>query len=192
MKKHLTAAILSAGLFAAATPALAADYAIDTRGAHASVNFKVNHLGYSWVVGRFDTFSGDFSYDQENPSAAKIAVTIDTKSVNSNHAERDKHIRGKDFLEVDKFPEAKFVSTKFDSTDGQTGKLHGQFTLRGVTKDIVIDVTKVGEGKDPWGGYRAGFEGATTITMKDYGIPMDLGPQSATVELEFHIEGIKK
>ena len=192
MKKQITAAILSASLFAAAAPALSADYNIHTRGAHASVNFKVNHLGYSWVVGRFDTFAGDFSYDQANPSAAKIAVTIDTKSVNSNHAERDKHLRSKDFLEVDKFPEAKFVSSKFESTDGQSGKLHGQFTLRGVTKDIVIDVTKVGEGQDPWGGYRAGFEGTTTITMKDYGIPMDLGPQSATVELEFHIEGIKK
>ncbi len=192
MKKQLTAAILSAGLFAAATPALAADYAIDTRGAHASINFKVNHLGYSWVIGRFDTFSGEFSYDASKPSDAKIAVTIDTKSVNSNHAERDKHIRSKDFLEVDKFPEAKFVSTKFESTDGKTGQLHGQFTLRGVTKDIVIDVTKVGEGQDPWGGYRAGFEGSTTITMKDYGIPMDLGPQSATVQLDLHIEGVKK
>ncbi|MFO6423398.1 YceI family protein [Motilimonas sp. KMU-193] len=192
MKKQLTAAILSAGLFAAATPVMAADYVIDTRGAHASINFKVNHLGYSWVIGRFDTFSGEFSYDANKPSDAKIAVTIDTKSVNSNHAERDKHIRTKDFLEVDKYPEAKFVSTKFETTDGQTGQLHGQFTLRGVTKDIVIDVTKVGEGQDPWGGYRAGFEGSTTITMKDYGIPMDLGPQSATVQLDLHIEGIKK
>ncbi|MCE2571033.1 YceI family protein [Motilimonas eburnea] len=192
MKKQLTAAILSAGLFTAAAPALAADYVIDTRGAHASINFKVNHLGYSWVIGRFDTFSGEFSYDAEKPGDAKIAVTIDTKSVNSNHAERDKHLRSKDFLEVDKFPEAKFVSTKFETTDGKTGQLHGKFTLRGVTKDIVIDVTKVGEGQDPWGGYRSGFEGSTTITMKDYGIPMDLGPQSATVQLDLHVEGIKK
>ncbi|RJG50538.1 YceI family protein [Motilimonas pumila] len=192
MKKIFAAALISTASFATALPAMAADYAIDTRGAHASINFKVNHLGYSWLLGRFDTFSGEFSYDKSNPSAAKVAVEIDTKSVNSNHAERDKHIRGNDFLAVDKYPKASFVSDKFESTDGETGKLYGKLTLRGVTKDIVIDVTKVGEGQDPWGGYRAGFEGSTSFLMKDFGIDKDLGPQAASVHMDLHIEGIKQ
>ncbi|MDO6763668.1 YceI family protein [Agarivorans sp. 1_MG-2023] len=192
MKTQLKAALLLASTMGLALPASAADYTIDTRGAHASINFKVNHLGYSFVVGRFDTFSGDFSYDQAVPEATTVNVKIDATSVNSNHAERDKHIRGSDFLAVDKFPEASFSSTKYQASGDDGGKLYGQLTLRGVTKEIVIDVTKVGEGKDPWGGYRAGFVGSTELVMKDFGIPTNLGPSSTTVAMDLVIEGIKK
>ncbi|WP_432463749.1 MULTISPECIES: YceI family protein [unclassified Agarivorans] len=190
MKKQFIAAAFAASMFA--LPASAADYVIDTQGAHASINFKVNHLGYSFVVGRFDTFDGEFSYDAAAPEATQVKVNIDTKSVNTNHAERDKHIRSGDFLEVDKYPQAGFVSTKYEASDAEHGKLYGQLTLRGVTKDIVIDVSKVGEGKDPWGGYRAGFVGSTQLVMKDYGIPMNLGPKSTSVEMDLVIEGRKK
>ncbi|WP_352284762.1 YceI family protein, partial [Pseudoalteromonas sp. Q18-MNA-CIBAN-0097] len=75
-----------------ATAANAADYVIDTKGGHASVNFKIKHLGYSWLYGRFNTFDGTFSYDAKNPDASKIMVNIDTTSLDSNHAERDKHL----------------------------------------------------------------------------------------------------
>ena len=71
----------------------AADYVVDTKGAHASINFKIQHLGYSWLTGRFDKFSGTFSYDSKNVSDSKIEMIIDTTSVNSNHAGRDKHIK---------------------------------------------------------------------------------------------------
>jgi polyisoprenoid-binding protein YceI len=192
MKTQLKAALLLASTMGLALPASAADYTIDTRGAHASINFKVNHLGYSFVVGRFDTFSGDFSYDQSAPEATTVSVKIDATSVNSNHAERDKHIRSKDFLAVDQYPEASFSSSKYEANGEEGGKLYGQLTLRGVTKDIVIDVTKVGEGKDPWGGYRAGFVGSTELVMKDFGIPTNLGPKSTTVAMDLVIEGIKK
>ena len=80
--------------------AQAADYLIDTKGSHAFIQFKIAHLGYSWLLGRFNTFSGEFSYDENNPSTARIKVDIDTASIDSNHAERDKHLRGEDFLEV--------------------------------------------------------------------------------------------
>lgn len=192
MKTQLKAALLLASSVALAAPVSAADYTIDTRGAHASINFKVNHLGYSFVVGRFDSFSGDFSYDQAAPEATTVAVKIDTSSVNSNHAERDKHIRSDDFLAVDKYPEASFNSTKYEASGEDSGTLYGKLTLRGVTKDIAIDVNKVGEGEDPWGGYRAGFVGTTDLVMKDFGIPTNLGPQSTTVAMELVIEGIKK
>ncbi|ACE84371.1 YceI family protein [Cellvibrio japonicus] len=193
LKKSLLAlAVSSIGLMS--LPALADSYVIDTKGAHASINFAVKHLGYSWLTGRFDNFSGEFTYDPAKPEASTISVTIDTTSVNSNHAERDKHLRGSDFLNVEKFPKATFVSKqiKVDPDDKDEFDIIGDLTLNGVTKTIVIEVDKVGEGKDPWGGYRVGFEGETHINMRDFNIKMDLGPASQMVKLELHVEGIKK
>lgn len=184
MKKMLLATLLSA---AVASPVWAADYRIDDQGAHASINFKVKHLGYSWLTGRFNTFSGNFSYDPANVEASSISVDIDTNSIDSNHAKRDKHLRSADFLEVDKYPEATFVSTEFKVTGEGEMMVYGDFTLRGVTKRIAIEASKVGEGNDPWGGYRAGFEGLAEIDMADYGFATDFG----TVMLELHVEGIR-
>ncbi|MCB5212118.1 YceI family protein [Rheinheimera aquimaris] len=189
MKKLLLAASL-AGLMA--VPAQAADYAIDTQGAHAFVQFKISHLGYSWLYGRFNTFSGDFSYDADKLKDAKIQLTIDTSSVDSNHAERDKHLRSGDFLNVSKHPKATFVSTRIEPKSGDKFDLYGNLTLNGVTKEVVIAAEKLGEGKDPWGGYRAGFAGTTTLTLKDFAINTDLGPASATVQLDLSVEGIRK
>ena len=184
---------LSAGLLVAAmtTTVSAADYVIDNKGAHASINFKIQHLGYSWLTGRFDTFSGKFSYDDKNVTASRIEVTVDTASINSNHAERDKHLRSDDFLSVDEFAKAKFVSTKVvDKGDGKL-LIQGDLTLHNVTKSIEIDAVKIGEGKDPWGGYRAGFSGTTKLGLKDFGIKTNLGPASTHVQLELHIEGVR-
>lgn len=185
--KVFATSLLTAGMLGATLSAQAADYAFDKKGMHAFIQFRVQHLGYSWLYGRFNDFDGTFSYDEADPTATKVAVTIDTSSLDSNHAERDKHLRGDDFLNVDKFPEAKFESTAFD------GKvLTGNLTLLGVTKPVEINVDKIGEGEDPWGGYRAGFEGKTTFAMADFGIKKSLGPKSANVEMTLSVEGIKK
>jgi polyisoprenoid-binding protein YceI len=192
LTKTLAATILGSSLLLA-LPASAADYVIDTKGAHASVNFRIKHLGYSWLTGRFDTFAGQFSYDEKNPAAAKISVDIDTNSVNSNHAERDKHLRSADFLDVKKFPKASFTSTKVEpGADGNTAKITGNLTLHGVTKEVVIDAALVGGGKDPWGGYRTGFTGTTALKLADFGIKRNLGPASATVELQLEVEGVRQ
>ncbi len=169
--------------------ASAATYDIDPT--HSFVQFRIKHLGYSWLYGRFNTISGEFSYAAEQPEASTISVTIETASVDSNHAERDKHLRNEDFLHVDKYPTATFQSTKF-TPNGDGGILEGELTLHGVTKPIQIEVTKIGEGKDPWGGYRAGFAGITTLTRKDFGMEYDLGPAAESMELELGIEGIRK
>jgi len=172
-------------------PALADDYAINTKSA--SINFSIKHLGYSILTGRFDTFSGEFSYDPAKLEASTVNVTIDTGSINTNHAERDKGLRGPDFLNVEKFPKATFVSTKVVLGDDKGEfDIVGDLTLNGVTKSVKIEVEKIGEGKDPWGGYRAGFSGETTITLKDFNVKMDLGPASQTVQLELNVEGVKK
>lgn len=187
IQKTIFALIMSSGLLGATLSASAADYVIDKKGMHAFVQFRVQHLGYSWLYGRFNDFDGTFSYDKDKSKDTKVEVTINTSSVDSNHAERDKHLRSDDFLNVDKFPEAKFVSTSFDGD-----VLKGNLTLLGVTKLVEIAVTKIGEGKDPWGGYRAGFEGTTKFAMADFGIKKSLGPKSKDVEMILSIEGIRQ
>ena len=192
LKQSLLAlAVSSIGLVS--LPALADTYEIDTKGAHASINFAIKHLGYSVLTGRFDTFSGEFTYDPAKPEASTVNVSIDTGSINSNHAERDKHLRSDDFLNVEKFPKATFTSTKIIVGDNKNAfDIVGDLTLNGVTKSVTIAVDKIGEGKDPWGGYRAGFSGKTTLTLKDFNVKMDLGPASQTVTLALEVEGIKK
>ncbi len=191
MKRVIICALLAA-LAAVTGAAQAADYVIDSKGAHATIQFRIKHLGYSWLTGRFNRFDGQFSYDENNPSASKITVNIDPASIDSNHAERDKHLRGKDFLDVNKFPRATFVSTAYEEQAGGKATLRGELTLHGVTRPISIDVEHIGHGPDPWGGYRRGFAGSTQLTLKDFGINYDLGPASREVELFLSIEGIRK
>lgn len=174
------------------TNCVADEYVIDTKGMHASIQFKIAHLGYSWLWGRFNDFDGHFSYDKNNPEAAKIEVTINTISIDSNNAERDKHLRGDEFLDVEKYPQSRFVSTSFTMDEDGTGILKGNFSLHGVTRPITINVKYIGEGDDPWGGYRVGFEGTTRIALADYKITRDLGPVSAELDLIFSIEGVRQ
>jgi polyisoprenoid-binding protein YceI len=190
LKNFISVAILASTMVTAS--AYAKDYVIDTKGAHAFIQFRIQHLGYSWLYGRFNEFSGEFSYDKNAPEKSSIQVKINTKSLDSNHADRDKHLRSSDFLDTGKYPSAKFISTKYTSKDKSSGTLEGKLTLHGVTKAITIDVQKIGEGKDPWGGYRAGFEGTTTFNREDFGITKNLGPKSKNVEMILSIEGIRK
>lgn len=179
-------------LFAMAPAVPAADYVIDTKGAHASINFRIKHLGYSWLIGRFNKFEGSFSYDEKNPAASRVKVTIDTASIDSNHAERDKHLRSNDFLDTSKYPTAEFVSTSFEEQGDGKALLKGNLTLHGVTKQVTIEVKQIGAGADPWGGYRRGFLGTTSLALKDFGITYNLGPASQEVELTLSVEGIRK
>lgn len=180
-------------LVGATSAAKAADYVIDTKGAHAAINYKVSHLGYSFVVGRFDRFTGTFTFDEKSPETSHIVVDIDTTSINSNHAARDKHLRSADFLDVAKFPKAKFESTAIKMTGKDSATIMGKLTLHGVTKDITINAKHIGGGKDPWGGFRNGFTGETSFKMDDFGINTShLGPTAKMVNLELVVEGIRK
>jgi len=192
MKYKLLSSIALA--IAVTVPSLlqAADYVIDTEKAHAFIQFRIKHLGYSWLLGRFNDFDGSFSYDEADPAASRVDVTIRTASIDSNHAERDKHLRGKEFLEVDRFPQATFVSTGFTEQDDKTAVLTGNLTLHGVTRPVNIAVKPIGHGPDPWGGKRRGFEGTTTLKLTDYDIDFDLGPAAREVELFLSVEGIEQ
>ena len=188
MLRHTIFAL--AALLVAVAPARAAEYRIDP--AHTFVEFRIQHLGYSWLYGRFNDLSGRFAYDPgAGPEAQSISLRVATASVDTNHAERDKHLRSPDFLDVDTYPEATFVSTGFKGDDAG-GVMTGDLTVHGVTRPIEVAVTKVGAGPDPWGGYRAGFAGTFTLTRKDFGMTHSLGPKGETVEMTLSVEGIRQ
>jgi polyisoprenoid-binding protein YceI len=192
-KKLLLACAIAASGAATIPAAYADDYEIDTRGSHAFVQFRIKHLGYSWLYGRFNDFKGTFSYDETNPAKNTVNVDINVDSVDSMHAERDKHLRGEKFLNTAKFPSAQFVSTEYVPTGAGTADLKGNLTLHGVTKPIVLKVEHIGGGNDPWGGYRNGFEGKVTIQPADYGMDLvkALGESASEVELFLSVEGIR-
>lgn len=192
--KRVWQGVVGLSMFASAHLASAADYVVDTEGAHAFIQFRVKHLGYSWLYGRFNDFSGNFTFDEKDPSKNKINLEVDVNSLDSNHARRDKHLRSDDFLDTKKYPTATFVSTGYKPIGEGAAELTGDLTLHGVTKPITVAVEHIGGGKDPWGGYREGFEGRATIKPADWGIKMveKLGPASEELELFLSIEGVRQ
>lgn len=187
---RFAAIVLLSGLYAGT--AFGESYVIDTKGAHASINFRIQHLGYSWLTGRFDNFGGSIEFDPADPAKSSVSVEIDTASINSNHAARDKHLRSADFLDVGKFPKATFKSKRIVVTGKDSADIVGDLTLRGVTKEITIKTNYVGGGKDPWGGFRRGFAGSVELALADFGIKYNLGPKSRNVLLSLHVEGIRQ
>lgn len=182
---------LTAGI-AYADLATAADFKVDAEGAgmHAAINFRANHLGYSFVTGRFDKFTGNFNWDKSDPAASKIVIDIDATSVNTNHGKRDEHLRSADFFDAANHPTAKFESTSIEKTGDKTGIIKGNLTIRGVTKEVAIEANYIGEGDDPWGGYRAGFSGTTTVIPADFGMPH--GVAKAPLQIMLEVEGVRK
>ncbi|SDJ37641.1 YceI family protein [Billgrantia gudaonensis] len=191
--KTVMATALSTAALVGISQAQAADYVIDTEGQHAFVQFKINHLGFSYILGSFEEFSGEFHYDPEDLEASSVEMEVQVDSLNSNHAERDKHILSDDFLHASEYPTATFTSTGFEATGDGEGVLSGELSLHGETREIDMPVTLVGEGEDPWGSYRAGFEGSTTLTLADFGIDMSDFPETMH-ELELYVtfEGVRQ
>ncbi|WP_373181803.1 YceI family protein [Halomonas campaniensis] len=193
LKKTAIATALAATALVGVGQVHADDYVVDTEGQHAFIQFKINHLGYSYILGNFEEFSGQFHYDPKDLEASSVEMEVNVNSLNTNHAERDRHFLSDDFLSAGDHPTATFVSTGFEPTGDNEGTLTGDFTLKGETREIEMPVSLMGEGEDPWGGYRAGFEGSTMLTLADYGIDMSAFPE-VMHELELYItfEGVRQ
>ncbi|ASK18785.1 YceI family protein [Halomonas sp. N3-2A] len=193
LKKTAFAAAIAAASLATFSQAQAAEYQIDTEGQHAFVQFKISHLGFSYILGTFEEFDGQFSYDPEDLEASSVEMEVQVGSLSTNHAERDRHFLSSDFLDASEYPTATFTSTGFESTGENEGVVTGELTLHGETQEIEMPVTLMGEGDDPWGNYRAGFEGSTMLTLGDFGIDMSDFPE-AMHELELYVtfEGIRQ
>lgn len=168
--------------------ASAADYEMDVT--HTFPQFIAGHLGFSYTVGQFNEFSGSFQIN-EDPSTNTAEMVIQTASLDSNHAKRDEHLRSPDFFDVKQFPTITFKSTAYEGTNEQ-GKLIGDMTMLGQTRSVTFDIVKVGEGDDPWGGYRYGAVATTTIDRTDFGMDYFVPGVPAEVELKVYIEGIRQ
>lgn len=193
MRIHQLIPAIALSLGFAVTPATvhAADtYAVDP--VHTAALFKVKHVGVSYTYGRFNDISGTIVFDAADPAASKVDITIQAASVDTDNQKRDAHLANPDFFDAKQFPVLKFVSTAFKKVDDSTFDVTGDFTLHGVTKPIAIKVVKIGEGKDPWGGYRIGFESTFTIKRSDYGMTKMMDAVGDEVTVTFATEGIKK
>jgi len=137
--------------------------------AHSDAAFQVRHL-VTKVRGRFDDFAGTIELDEEHPERSSIDFVIQAASVDTSAPDRDNHLRSEDFFFVEKFPTIDFASTRVTRTAPDQYTVTGNLTIRGVTREITLAVTVLGEAKDPWGNRRVGFETETTINRKDFGL----------------------
>ena len=137
---------------------------------HSEIQFSVRHMMVSKVRGAFEKWSGAVVLDPANPAATTVDITIDAASINTKDAQRDGHLRSPDFLNVEQNPSIGFKSTKVEVTGDNTAKLHGDLTLAGVTKPVVLAVEYQGNAKSPWGTVNYGFSGSTKINREDWGL----------------------
>jgi polyisoprenoid-binding protein YceI len=157
-----------AAAVALASPALAADmYTLDKP--HATVLFQIRHF-MTTVTGKFKDFDGSIQIDHARPESSSVEFAIQAASVDTNEPKRDDHLRSADFFNVAQNPTITFKSTRVKPAANNAYEVTGELTIRGVTKSITLPVTVLGEIKDPWGNSRIGFEIATTINRKDFGV----------------------
>ncbi len=170
----------------------AAKFVIDT--VHSDVTFKIRHMVVSKVSGGFGKFSGEFNYDEKNPTAWSAAATIDAASIDTNNEKRDGHLRSQDFFDVQKFPVITFKSTGVKNVSGNKAVLEGVLMMKGVEKPVKLDL-EMGGVITGMGKTKAGFEAKGIINRKDFGITwnkvLDNGGLSLgeDVEITIHIEG---
>lgn len=160
--------------------------------AHSALTFRVRHMMISWVRGEFTDFEGTVDFDSDDPANSRVVVTIDPASIDTREQQRDTHLKSPDFLDVEKFPDIRFESTRIEVLDEDTGKIHGDLTIRGVTNPIVLDVEYNGMAKSPWGNTSAGFTAHTTFNRKDWGLEwnqvLETGGVLVGDEIRAHVE----
>jgi polyisoprenoid-binding protein YceI len=160
---------------------------------HSSFQFKVRHLMVSNVKGDFTKMKGMVTIDEQNIANLKVDITIEAASVNTGHATRDEHLRNADFFDVTKYPTITFVSKKIERTGTNTLKVMGDLTIRGVTKEITVDVEgPTSEVKDPGGNFRRGATATAKINRQDFGIMwnrvLDTGGVVVSDEVNIYVE----
>lgn len=140
---------------------------------HTLVEFSARHMMITTVKGRIAKVTGTIRVDEANPDRSSVEVELDAASIDTRTEQRDQHLRSADFLDVEAHPKITFRSTRIEGAHRSAGdefRLYGELTIRGTTKEIALDATFEGTGKDPWGGERASFSARGTIDRRDFGL----------------------
>ena len=186
------AALVALGSFS--RPVAADDYELDMN--HTSIIFGISHMGYSITYGRFNKAIGSFTLDAADPAASKFQFAIEATSIDTNNPGRDKHLNSPDFLNTGEFPVITFESTKVaTSQDGDKTvyEVTGDFTMHGMTKEVTLKLTKLGEGNGPNGrDYRAGFSCDTKLLRSEFGMTKMLPGVGDEVTITLSFEGTRK
>ncbi len=141
---------------------------IDTT--HSNIAFSVRHMVFSKVRGRFDSWTGTINLSDDELSESSVEVEIEAASLNTGTADRDTHLRGADFFDVEQFPILRFTSTKVEKLEGDNYRLHGELSIRDATHPVVLEGTISGRATDPWGNQRVAFAATTSILRSDFGL----------------------
>jgi polyisoprenoid-binding protein YceI len=141
---------------------------IDT--GHSGVNFSVRHLVFSKVRGQFRDWRGSLQYSPEAPEKASVQVEIDAASIDTGVGDRDKHLRSPDFFAVEQFPKLRYESTRVEVAGEGRLRVHGNLTIRDVTREVTLDVESLGSVVDPWGNQRVAFSAKASIDRGDFGL----------------------
>jgi polyisoprenoid-binding protein YceI len=145
---------------------------------HSEIQFKVKHLMISKVTGHFQKFDATVETEGDNLSTAKVNFSAEVNSISTNNEQRDGHLRANDFFDAENHPQLSFAGSKLEKIDTENYKLHGILTIRGVSKNIVLDVEFGGMVQDPWGNTRLGFTITGKINRKDFGVSFSMVSES--------------
>lgn len=174
-----------------ASPAFADRYEFDK--SHTNILFRVNHLGFSDMIGVFTSYDGNFTFDPAKPEASTINVTIRPAGIRTSSEELDKHLQGADFFNSGKFPEARFVSTSVKKTGDNTGDVTGDLTMLGVTKPVVLKVRyNKGDYHPKTGDFVAGFSAETVIRRSEFGMNYGVPMVGDEVRIIVETEGVNQ
>jgi len=163
---------------------------------HTTVGFVARYLMLTKVRGRFDVFDGTI-HIAEKPEDSRVEVTIDASSINTNNADRDKHLRSDDFLAVEQYPSLTFRSTKVERMGGTNLRVEGDLTIRDQTRPVVLDVEYLGLTPDPWGRTRSVFAASTEIDRTDFGANWNMAVETGgvlvgkQVQIELEVQALK-
>jgi polyisoprenoid-binding protein YceI len=163
-----------------------------TDASHTSITFVARHMMLAKVRGEFQDFAIDFDLDTEQPENATVEARMVAASIFTKDGPRDTHLKSADFLNAEAYPELVFKSSKIERTGDESAKLHGDLTIRDVTKPVVLDVTYLGSSKSPWGTTSIGFEARTKISREDWGLTWNVALETGgwlvgkeiTIEIE--------
>ena len=168
----------------------AVGYAVDK--SHSSIVFRVKHLDIGFTYGFFRDFSGSFTVDEENAAASSVELEIQLASVDTNDEKRDQLLKSPDFFGVNQYPTMTFKSTSVKKNGVDKFDVTGDLSLHGVTKSVTVTMKKTGEGDDPWGNHRIGFEGMFKLKRSEYGMDKMLEAASDEIRIIVAVEGTKK